>query len=126
MYRPVVAVDLDGVLAKYTGFIGPEHIEEPNQGAEKFLRMLSEKYEVVVYTARYTYVAKKWLDDWNLSQYVTDVNFCRINGSGGKPVAIAYVDDRAVRFMGSFELALLDIDRLAAENVRKDTSKERR
>ncbi len=124
-YNPTVAVDLDGVLAQYTGFRGPEHIEDPIPGAKQFLSDLSEKYTLVVYTARDTAIAREWLEKWDMWQHVSDVNFCRINGAGGKPVAIAYVDDRAVRFMGSYELAHIDVDRLAAEGIKKDTSKRR-
>ncbi len=122
MYRKTVAVDLDGVLAQYHGFKGPQLIEPPMEGAREFLESLcAEGYKVVIYTSRETFIVFEWLRQWDMMEFVTDVNFCHINGRVGKPVAVAYVDDRAVPFQGDFEDALRRTARLAGPAVKKDT-----
>src|SRR5436309_3727667 len=52
--RPIVCVDLNGVLDAYAGWQGPEHWDAPRPGAEAFLRALSERgFRVVVFTTRW-------------------------------------------------------------------------
>ena len=103
--RPRVCVDLDGVLARYDGWRGPEHIGDPLPGAVEFVRELSEFAEVVVYTSRCTpsdegeqraadasaAIAQvtKWLEQHAFP--------CReVYAARGKPHAHAFIDDRAV------------------------------
>lgn len=48
-----IGVDLDGTLAQYTGWQGPEHIGEPvPKMLERVKRWLDEGYEVKIFTAR--------------------------------------------------------------------------
>ena len=119
-YKKTVAVDLDGVLAKYDEFRGPETIDEPIPGAKDFLKKLSAKYAVIVHTARQTETAVNWLREHDLLSHVDAVNYCQINGRAGKPVAIAYVDDRAIRFEGVYSYVLREVDKLAENNEKKD------
>ncbi len=122
-YAKTVAVDLDGVLAEYTGFKGPDEIEKPYPHAAKLLKKLNKEYKVIVFTARNTEVARNWLNEWGLLSLVDGINYCQINGRAGKPVAIAYLDDRAVRWTGDLDQALREIDGLNRENYEKDTGK---
>ena len=47
--RPVVAVDLNGVLDRYTGWKDPRHWDPPREGAEAFLRELNPGGEIYVW-----------------------------------------------------------------------------
>lgn len=102
MNKQTILVDLDGVLAKYEAWDGVENIGDPIAGAQQFLMDLRNNYQVGIYTTRCSpdfnpgydsiqlyHFVKKWLDK-NQMPY----NF--ISQSRGKPLATAYVDDRAV------------------------------
>jgi hypothetical protein len=47
-----VCVDLDGVLAAYSGWKGIEHIGDPLPGAVEFTHAVAEFARVLVYTSR--------------------------------------------------------------------------
>jgi hypothetical protein len=101
--RPVVCVDLDGVLNTYDEWRGPEFFHPPREGAREFLESLhSGGYRVVVFTVRWHEWVRAWLDKNGLGEFVDDV-------TDRKPPAIAYVDDRAVCFRGDFEATLRHI-----------------
>ena len=89
--KHTVCVDLDGVLAQYSGWRGEEVIGDPVPGAVDFMARLRERYKVVVHTTRANTEAGlaatiAWLQKWGVA-------FDEVEG---KPIAIAYVDDRAV------------------------------
>ncbi len=121
-YKKSVAVDLDGVLAKYTGWKGERIIEEPMSGAREFLENVSKKYHVIIHTTRKREIVWEWLKHYGLDSSVTDVNYCLVNQREGKPVAVAYVDDRAVRFTGDFEETLRQVEELAGPAYKKDNN----
>lgn len=97
-------MDLDGVLADYKkGWQGIESIGEPIEGAVAFTQQLSQIARIVVYTTRCKgklfdrdenplYLAAlvmKWLDKHGFAYDEIDIG-------QGKPIAAAYIDDRAV------------------------------
>ena len=100
-----VAVDVDGVLAQYDGWKGVEHIGDPIPGAVEFTKKLQEIARVVIFTTRVnadpkisgrnesvemlTQRVKLWLDAHGFA-------YDEIYVGQGKPLAAAYVDDRAV------------------------------
>lgn len=111
--RPRVCVDFDGVLAEYAGWQGIDFTGAPLPGAREFTRRLSEFADVVVFTTRCSVEphrmelgepsrpasdlaprllqkVKYWLDKH-------DFDYAEIYIGQGKPLASAYVDDRAVR-----------------------------
>jgi hypothetical protein len=104
--RKKVCVDLDGVLADYSqGWQGVENIGDPIPGAVEFTRSLSTGADVVIHTVRCNPEAQKgsglsaaqlhdnvkaWLDKHGFA-------YTEIYTGAGKPMAAAYVDDRAVR-----------------------------
>ncbi|HYC92780.1 MAG TPA: hypothetical protein VEO54_26460 [Thermoanaerobaculia bacterium] len=101
--RPVVCVDLNGVLDAYTGWRGPEHWDPPRDGAESFLRSLRDHgFRVVIFTTRWAADARRWLDEHGLGSYVDEV-------TDRKPAAHVFVDDRAVCFRGDFDATLSDV-----------------
>ena len=101
--RPVVCVDLDGVLNLFDTWRAPEYFHPPRPGAREFLIRLNEAgFRVCVFTCRWFEWARKWLDENGLGQYVDSV-------TNQKVPAVAYLDDRAVCFRGNFEDAYCEI-----------------
>lgn len=99
--RKTVAVDLDGVLARYDGWQGVDHFGEPLPGSRAFLRKLRETFEVVIFTTRCNAELNReganllrnrvrdWLDAHGFE-------YDHIHAEQGKPPAVAFIDDRAV------------------------------
>lgn len=98
--RPVICVDLDGVLNTFDEWRGPEFFHPPREGAREFLAALrAEGYRVVVLTVRWHEWVSAWLAEHGLAQFVDEV-------TDRKPPAHAYIDDRAVCFRGDFHSTL--------------------
>lgn len=108
--KATVCVDLDGVLARRGGgHAGHLVIGDPVDGAREFLQQLSKKAKIIIFTARFGRLGKQSknsaagardiaeLTD-TISQWLTthDLDYDEIWNETGKPVASAYVDDRAV------------------------------
>jgi hypothetical protein len=94
--KPIVCVDLDGVLNAFDGWKGAEFFHPPRAGAHDFLRDLNQRgYRVVVFTVRWAPHVETWLAEHGLAQYVAAV-------TDKKPPAHVYVDDRAICFEGDF------------------------
>lgn len=104
--KPRVCVDLDGVLATYDRWRGPEHIGAPIPGALRFAQALAAFADIIIFTSRCSEdlahqrgIAADpsrvrlriidWLDHHGFPY--TDVYTGR-----GKPLASAFIDDRAV------------------------------
>jgi phosphoserine phosphatase len=106
--RPVVCVDLDGVLNAFDGWKGEDYFHPPRPGAREFLKGLNERgYRIVVFTCRWAPHVEEWLARHGLSEYVSLV-------TDRKPAAHVYVDDRALCFQGDFEETLEQIARFKA------------
>ena len=106
--RPVVCVDFNGVLDRYTGWRGPEILDHPREGAAEFLRALGEKgFRVVVFTTRYAPQVEAWLAEHGMAELVAEV-------TDRKPAAFVFVDDRAVCFRGDFESTLREVEEFRA------------
>jgi hypothetical protein len=98
--RPLVCVDLNGVLDLYTGWKNPDHWDPPRPGAEAFLaRLVEHGFDVVVFTTRHPAQVRKWLREHNLLPLISAV-------TRRKPPAHVFVDDRAVCFTGDFDETL--------------------
>ena len=94
--RPIVCVDLDGVLNAFDGWKGADFFHPPRPGAREFLRALhGAGYRVVVFTVRWGPHVENWLVQHSLSEFVSQV-------TDKKPPAHVYVDDRAICFDGDF------------------------
>lgn len=125
--RKTVCVDLDGVLADYSqGWQGVDHIGEPIPGAREFLQALSAMADVVIFTTRCNpevnkpesvNLLKRRIEEW---LHKHGMPYDDIYTGIGKPIAAAYVDDRAIECLpqngdplGSFSTAITVIrDRL--------------
>lgn len=101
--RRTICVDMDGVLASYRdGWQGVDTIGAPIPGAREFLHRLREHYDVVIFTTRCNpevnrpeqpHLLANRVRDW-LDEH--DMPYDAIYTGVGKPIAAAYVDDRAV------------------------------
>ncbi|HEY9369254.1 hypothetical protein [Streptomyces sp.] len=114
---PTVAVDFDGVIHAYRkGWQDGSIYDEPIPGAFDALRELMERYAVFIHTTRDASDVAEWLINRGFN--------CRIGYSGKfwndqgsllitdrKLPAIAYVDDRGIRFE-SWAQALGDLEQL--------------
>lgn len=87
-----IAIDFDGVLSRYQGDPaqppGP-----PVPGARAFVAKLRKrKLEVVIFSSRDHDAIKQWLEHYGFPALPIFY----------KPPVLALIDDRAVRFRGSF------------------------
>lgn len=101
--KPTVCIDLDGVLAEWDGkWDGVEKIGAPIAGAVEFTKELSKLADVLVWTTRTNEevnfefmtaelrdIVAAWLNEHGFS-------YRAIYIGSGKPLAAAYIDDRAV------------------------------
>lgn len=102
-----IAVDLDGVLAQYDGQFDPMKIGDPIPGAHEFLEdCMTSGMLPVIHTTRaggqasnadgeteaYQFLIA-WLDRHG---FVKGVHYDYVWFGVGKPIAAAYIDDRAV------------------------------
>jgi hypothetical protein len=91
--RKTLAIDFDGVVHAYSsGWHGGAIYDDPVQGCAEALRELSKRYELVLFTARGNLDdVHLWLVEHHLRHFFKDI-------TNRKPMAFAYLDDRAVRF----------------------------
>lgn len=112
---PVLVVDFDGTIAQWAPSGYPD-IGKPVTGAQRFLRLLSgEGWKIVINSCRtgerHEATMRRWLED-------NEVPFDEINHNSdhpwarGKPVGDVYLDDRGVRFEGSWETAYQKVQEL--------------
>ena len=100
MTRYTVAVDFDGVIHQYSGWKGPDVLDGPIPGAREFLaELVARGYRVVIMTTRPAKFVEPWLRLHHMADMVDQV-------TSEKVTAIAYVDDRAVRFWGEWDEVL--------------------
>lgn len=101
--RLTVCVDLDGVLAEYSGWLGPDHFGLPRPGAMFFLIDLGKLgYRVVVFSTRDPEKVRNWLWSHHMDTLVALV-------TQKKEPAVAYIDDRGICFRGNFEQTLWEL-----------------
>ena len=104
MEKKSICVDLDGVLADYRdGWKGIEHIGDPILGAREFLEWIRDQgYRIVIFTTRMNKESNPGLPLSDLLFKVVSwfhknsLPFDEIYLGQGKPIASAYVDDRAI------------------------------
>lgn len=97
-------IDLDGVLNTYHGDYDEFIISPPRSGVYEFLRELSLRYKIIIFTARDKILSQKWLKKYNLDGFVDEVTNIK------SPFANIIIDDRALRFNGNYEETLKEIE----------------
>lgn len=106
MKQRTICVDFDGVIHRYgRGWQDGSIYDIPIKGAKEALRkMVSEGYRIVIFTTRLNPQVNenvnlekgkiiKWLSE---NGFVKDKHYHDLTAV--KPVAGAYIDDRAIRF----------------------------
>jgi hypothetical protein len=94
-----IAVDFDGVIHKYSkGYMDGSIYDEPMDGAMEAIHFLWKRgYTVVCLTARPDLEGvKKWIFE-RIGPY-TPEQYKSFDVTNIKPKAIAYIDDRGLRF----------------------------
>lgn len=103
--KNTIALDFDGVIHKNSkGFFDGTIYDVPIPGTKEALELLSKKFpRIIIFTCKALEkrplinrktgieLVWEWLKKYELYQYIYDVTI-------EKPVAAAYVDDKAVRF----------------------------
>jgi hypothetical protein len=113
-----VGIDFDGVIhANSKGFYDGTVYDNPIPGARKALEVLSKKFVIVVYSAKARQdrmlingktgveLIWDWLKKNDMDTFVREV-------TAEKPRAVFYIDDKAIRFNGSWDNTFLELDRL--------------
>jgi hypothetical protein len=99
-----IGIDFDGVIHNMDkGFFDGTVYGDPIPGALDALKLLSESYTIIIYTAKAKpsrplvngktgiELVWEWLEKYNVAQYVKEV-------TAEKPRAILYIDDNGYRF----------------------------
>lgn len=90
----IVSIDFDGVLSQYNGWQGKDIIGKPIIGAKEFiLSLINSGYKPVVFTTRKPSLISSWLKKFN---------FPDIEVTNTKYPSLVYIDDRCIKFDGSF------------------------
>lgn len=101
-----ICLDFNGVLDTYAGWVDNGNGTEypPRPGVQEFLEELNRRgYRPIICTVISQHAVMEWLKRhglWDLVHAVTNI----------KPAAIAYVDDRAIRFNGDYDSVLEELD----------------
>lgn len=97
-----IAVDFDGVIHKYSkGFQDGTIYDGPIEGAKEALETLSRKYNVIIFTTRLSPIWKPEdtaRQERQIKEWLAKHGFPDYPLTGSKPVAMYYIDDRAIRF----------------------------
>lgn len=105
-YKPTICLDFDGVINSYNKWTGYDDIPDPIvEGAKDFINEAKKEYNICIFTTRAKVesgkiAVKKYLED-------NGIDASDIEITDTKPPAIAYIDDRAICFTGTF-VGLLD------------------
>lgn len=93
MTKKTICVDFDGVLNEYNGYEEGD-LGEPLTGSKEFIKELRKKYKVVILTSR----PKEQVSGW-----LRNNGFPSMKVTNCKVPAVAYIDDRAIQFNGSYK-----------------------
>ena len=96
-------MDLDGVLNTYNSNYCESYIPPIRKGAKEFIKKLSEKYEIKLFTTRNKFLASIWLLENDLNDFITDI-------TNVKELCWLFIDDRCIRFDGKYENLLNEIE----------------
>ena len=105
--KPRVCIDLDGVLAEYSGWRGLGEIGAPLEGAREFVKSVAKIADVIIFTSRCSLdpgndagniVASAEELRENVVEWLRehDLPFADVYIGQGKPKAAAFIDDRAI------------------------------
>lgn len=105
-----IGVDLDGTLAEYHGYVGPNHVGNLLPGAKKWLEeLVAAGHEVLIFTARGNEpeglaATMAWIKAQGIEPLIKGVTASKLYSFD------LFLDDRAVRFEGTYP----SVDSIAA------------
>jgi hypothetical protein len=105
--RQTVCLDFDGVVHSYrSGWQGATTIADPPiHGTAEAIAHLRKRYRVVIHSARCaTAEGRDAISAWLLKHRIEIDEVCE-----HKPPALVYIDDRAIRFQGSWADAISEL-----------------
>jgi len=98
--KKTIAFDFDGVVHKYSkGWQDGKIYDEPVEGAlEGLVELYNKGYKIAIFTTREdTSSVGRWI--WKYyKKLFQDQEMIEFEVTNKKPIAIAYVDDRGIRF----------------------------
>jgi hypothetical protein len=104
-----IAFDFDGVIAKYAGFISKDDIQEPIVEVVKAIKLLkSSGNKILLYSTRGNEFLKNYCEKFSVPYDYINHNPDKQGENPGKPIALVYVDDRAVCYKGQKAEELVD------------------
>jgi len=111
-----ICIDFDGVIHKYSSWNNGQLNSEAIPGAKEAIDYLKNKFKIIIFSTRASKrynqspssdelvkEMKKWLDARDI--YYDDI-------TGEKLGAIAYIDDRAIRFEENWKPIIKMVDKL--------------
>ena len=114
--KPTLCVDFDGVIHSYTSaWIDEKTIPDPPvPGALRWLAEAAKTFDVRIYSSRSKSQAgrsamRNWLEKWALDPELgvppdhENASLAVIEVAHEKPAAFLTIDDRAIRFDGSWD-----------------------
>lgn len=102
-FKKTILIDLDGVLNTYTGGYNENNIPPIREGAYHFIKNLSEKYKIVIFTSRNLLLASEWIIENGLKEFVHNV-------TNVKEPSFLLIDDRGLNFNGDYENLISQIE----------------
>jgi hypothetical protein len=99
--KKTIAVDFDGVIHQYSkGWHDGTCYDKPIEGSFEALIELDRRgYNVVVFSTREPEQMKEWFFKWAYKiESIEGEEAPNIEFTNKKPPAIAYIDDRGIRF----------------------------
>jgi len=106
--RYTIAVDFDGVLHSYSSpWVDEQTIPDPPvPGAIEWLAQMYDKFTVVIFTTRgRTTEGQQAVHAWLIKHGLDPRIALDLAVDWKKPPALVYLDDRAMRFEGTFPTA---------------------
>jgi hypothetical protein len=112
MIKPILSLDFDGVLHRYSsGWQGHAIISDrPTDGAMEFLKEVTEHFDVHICSVRSNYedgraAMRRWLTVCLINTFGEDIAIdilSHVEFPSGKPSASVIIDDRAIQFQGTW------------------------
>ena len=93
-FKQTIAIDFDGVLNNYSGYDEKE-LGTIRDGCKEFIEEISKDYTIIIFTSRNHTHVENWIRYYHLDKYIRNV-------TNTKPPAVAYIDDRGLRFNGNY------------------------
>ena len=125
MSKPILCIDFDGVVHRYSkGWQDGAIYDPPTKGFFVWAARAKDHFKLVIYSSRSkTVEGRAAMQEWLVAHLfkwrvetrpLNDVSLVDFEFAHEKPVAFLTIDDRAVRFDGSWDDVAVDPGRLAA------------